>query len=274
MTTPPNQPDGNDPTLRRDDTALPSPAELLDLTGRVIVVTGAGGGIGSGIAERLVAAGADVVAHTRATPVEVTGRDGAPIPVVTADLVAEDGPATVIDQTLALRGRIDGLVNNAAIQPIAPLADLADEDWRLMIETDLTAAHRLTKLAASTMIERGAGGTIVHIASIEASQPAPDHEHYGVAKAALVMHARASASAYGRHGIRINSVSPGLIDRDGLAEQWPDGVTRWRAAAPLGRLGSPDDVGDACVFLCSDLSRWITGTDLLVDGGVLTRPTW
>jgi len=274
VTTTPNQPDGADPNLRSDDAALPTPAELLDLTGRVIIVTGAGGGIGSGIARRLVAAGADVVAHTRATPVEVTDRDGDPVPVVTADLVAEDGPATVIDQTMALRGRIDGLVNNAAIQPIAPLAELADEDWRAMIDTDLTAAHRLTRLAASAMVEAGTGGTIVHIASIEASQPAPNHEHYGVAKAALVMHARAAASAYGRHRIRVNSVSPGLIDRDGLAEQWPDGVTRWTAAAPLGRLGSPDDVGDACVFLCSDLSRWITGIDLLVDGGVLTRPTW
>ncbi len=274
MTTTPNQPDGNDRALSNDHSALPSPAELLDLTGRVIVVTGAGGGIGAGIADRLLAAGADVVAHTRSTPVEATDRDGHPVPVIAADLVAEDGPAAVIDQTLALRGRIDGLVNNAAIQPIAPLAELADEDWRAMIDTDLTAAHRLTQLAASAMVERGAGGSIVHIASIEASQPAPNHEHYGVAKAALVMHARAAASAYGGHGIRVNSVSPGLIDRDGLADQWPDGVTRWKAAAPLGRLGSPADVGDACVFLCSDLSRWITGTDLLVDGGVLTRPTW
>ncbi len=274
MTATPNPPVGTDPTSHDSSTILPSPSELLDLTGRVIVVTGAGGGIGAGIARRLVAAGADVVAHTRSSPVDTTDRAGDPLPVITADLVAEDGPAAVIDQTLDLRGRIDGLVNNAAIQPIAPLAELADEDWRAMIDTDLTAAHRLTNRAASAMVERGAGGTVVHIASIEASQPAPDHEHYGVAKAALVMHARAAASAYGRHGIRVNSISPGLIDRDGLAEQWPDGVTRWMAAAPLGRLGTPDDVGDACVFLCSDLSRWITGTDLLVDGGVLTRPTW
>lgn len=253
---------------------LPTPAALLDLTGRVIVVTGAGGGIGAGIARRLVAAGADVIATTRTAPVDVTDRNGDPLPVIVADLVTAGGPAAVVDGTLALRGRIDGLVNNAAIQPIAPLADLADEDWRAMIDTDLTAAHRLTRLAASAMIERGEGGSIVHIASIEATQPAPDHEHYGVAKAGLVMHARAAASAYGRHGIRVNAVSPGLIDRPGLAEQWPDGVTRWQAAAPLGRLGTPEDVGDACVFLCSDLSRWITGTDLLVDGGVLTRPTW
>ncbi|MEL6982580.1 MAG: SDR family oxidoreductase [Actinomycetota bacterium] len=252
----------------------PTPAALLDLRGRVIVVTGAGGGIGSGIARRLVAAGADVVAHTRSSPVSVTGPTGTPLPVITADLATADGPARVVEQTLVERGRIEGLINNAAIQPVASLIDLADEDWQAMIDTDLTAAHRLTRLAAEAMIEQGSGGSIVHIASIEASQPAPNHEHYGVAKAGLVMHARAAASAYGQHGIRVNAVSPGLIDRDGLAEQWPDGVNRWLAAAPLGRLGTPEDVGDACVFLCSELSRWITGVDLVVDGGVLTRPTW
>lgn len=255
-------------------TPLASPRDLLDLDGRVIVVTGAGGGIGQGIVARLLQAGADVVAHTRSSPVEIAGPDGTPIPVVTADLTSPDGPDSVVSQVLELRSRIDGLVNNAAIQPVAPLASLPDAEWQAMIDTDLTAAHRLTNRVAATMVDGGHGGAIVHIASIEATQPASDHEHYGVAKAALVMHARAAAAAYGSHGIRINTVSPGLIDRPGLADDWPDGVGRWLAAAPLGRLGRPDDVGDACVFLCSDLSRWITGAELVVDGGVLTRPTW
>ena len=72
----------------------------------------------------------------------------------------------------------------------------------------------------------------------------------------------------------MNVVSPGLINRPGLDVDWPEGVERWLAAAPLGRVGTPEDVGDACVFLCSDLSRWISGVNLVVDGGVLTRPTW
>jgi 3-oxoacyl-[acyl-carrier protein] reductase len=118
------------------------------------------------------------------------------------------------------------------------------------------------------------GGSIIHIASIEAHHPTDVHGHYATSKAALVMHARAAALAYGGDGIRVNSISPGLIARPGLEEDWPDGVERWRRAAPLTRLGTPEDVGDACVFLCSDLSRWITGTDLVVDGGVLARPTW
>ena len=101
---------------------------------------------------------------------------------------------------------------------------------------------------------------MTHIASIEASAPGPLHAHYAASKAAVVMHARSAALEYGPYGIRVNTVSPGLIDREGLAAAWPEGVRRWQGAAPLGRLGRPEDVGDACVFLASRLASWITGT--------------
>ncbi len=254
---------------------LPPPDELIRLDGRVVVVTGAGGGIGTGIAHRLVAAGASVVAHTRSSPVDhLAGPDGTLIASVQADLSEHDGPQQVIDAAIEHHGRLDGLVNNAAIQPLVHFAELSDDDWSEMIDVNLTAVHRLTHCAAGAMREGGSGGSIVHIASIEAHQPTDLHGHYATAKAGLLMHARAAAGAYGTDGIRVNSISPGLIDRPGLADDWPEGVARWHAAAPLSRLGTAADVGDACVFLCSDLARWISGTDLLVDGGVLTRPTW
>ncbi len=104
--------------------------------------------------------------------------------------------------------------------------------------------------------------------------PAPGHAHYAAAKSAVVMHARAAAQEYGPDGIRVNTVSPGLIERDGLAEAWPEGVRRCREASAVGRLGRPEDVGDACVFLASPLASWITGHDLVVDGGATARPTW
>lgn len=116
-------------------------------------------------------------------------------------------------------------------------------------------------------------GSITHIASIEATHPAL-HAHYSASKAAVVAHARSAALEYGPYGIRVNTVSPGLIDRAGLAEAWPDGVRRWQQAVPTGRLGRPEDVGDACVFLASPMASWITGHDLVVDGGVSARPTW
>ncbi|WP_419923591.1 SDR family NAD(P)-dependent oxidoreductase [Candidatus Poriferisocius sp.] len=250
-------------------TALP--ADLLDLTGKVVVVTGAGGGIGAGIVRRMAADGASVVAHTRSSAVDLSGGEAIE---VRADLTAEDGPATVVSAAREHFGRIDALVNNAGIQPVAPFTELDDQQWAEMIDTNLTAVHRLTRAAASAMADQGTGGSIVHVASIEARHPTPVHGHYATAKAGLVMHAKAAALAWGPHGIRANSVSPGLINRPGLAEDWPEGVGRWMAAVPLGRMGTPEDVGDACVFLCSDLARWITGADLVVDGGILTNPTW
>lgn len=251
-------------------TDLPPPRDLLDLTGKVVVVTGAGGGIGAGIASRMSAAGASVVAHTRSSEVAVTGKHV----VITADLTSEEGPEMVLGTALNAFGRIDGLVNNAGIQPLGKLIDLPESEWRSMIDTNLTAVHRLSQVAAKAMIDGKTPGSIVHIASIEGTQPAPLHGHYAAAKAALIMHARAAALEWGSEGIRVNVVSPGLIDRPGLGDDWPEGVQRWLAAAPLGRLGTPEDVGDACVFLCSDLSRWISGANLVVDGGVLTHPTW
>ncbi len=256
-------------------TALKPPARMLDLGDRVVIVTGAGGGIGIGIVERMVLSGARVVAHTRSSPVDhLTEPSRGLVTEVRADLTDEVGPASVVDAAIERFGKVDALVNNAAIQPVVPFTELDDMQWSEMIDTNLTAAHRLTQAAASVMREQGTGGAIVHVASIEARHPTPVHGHYATSKAGLVMHARAAALAWGPHGIRVNSVSPGLINRPGLEDDWPEGVQRWRTAAPLGRLGTPEDVGDACVFLCSDLARWITGADLVVDGGVLTNPTW
>ncbi len=248
-----------------------SPGALLDLSGRVVIVTGSNGGIGTGIAGRFSAAGASVVLHHRSgQPIELPG----PSAGVAADLTDPRGPATVVAAALEAFGRVDALVNNAGIQPVAGFLDLTDADWQVMVDTNLTAVHRLTQAVGSQMVAQGDGGAVVHIASIEGSQPAAGHSHYATTKAGLIMHARAAALELGSHGIRVNTVSPGLIGRPGLSDAWPEGVERWQAAAPLGRLGEPADIGDACLFLCSPLARWITGVDLVVDGGVSTHPTW
>jgi NAD(P)-dependent dehydrogenase (short-subunit alcohol dehydrogenase family) len=248
-----------------------APDQLLDLMDTVAIVTGSGGGIGAGVARRLSAAGASLVLHTRKSPPPAL--DGKNI-VVSSDLNDPAVPEQLIGAAVEAFGRVDSLVNNAGIQPVASLRDVSEDQFREMMETNVTAAHRLSQAAARQMALQGSGGSIVHITSIEGSQPAFLHGHYATAKAALRMHARALALELGPLGIRVNSVSPGLIDRPGLGDDWPEGVARWMASVPLGRLGTPDDVGDACVFLCSRLSRWITGIDLVVDGGVLTHPTW
>ncbi|WP_053739500.1 SDR family NAD(P)-dependent oxidoreductase [Nocardia sp. NRRL S-836] len=226
---------------------------MIDLSGRVVLVTGAGGTIGAGIARRFTDAGALVVAHNGSTDGDLRFE---------ARRVAEDA--------FRAHGRLDAVVNSAGVQPVEPLPGMAVESWQSVVDINLTSAFAVTQAAAEFLPD---GGSVTHIASIEGRNPAPGHAHYSASKAALIMHARAAALEYGPR-LRVNTVSPGLITRPGIEEQWPDGVRRWHDAAPLHRLGTPEDVGNACVFLASDLAAWITGHDLVVDGGVTARPTW
>lgn len=255
----------------------PAPNVMLDLTGSVVVVTGAGGGIGAGIARRFADAGASLVLHHRSSAGAV-GRLAAelstPSAAVQVDLTASDGPQQLIAHAVDAFGTVDILINNAGAQPVTGFTEITDDEWDEVLAVNVTAAHRCSQAFAHHRRGAGGGGAVVHIASIEGMQPAPAHGHYATSKAAVRMHARAAASELGRDGIRVNVVSPGLIATDDLEQTWPEGVARWRAAAPLERLGTPEDVGDACVFLASPLARWITGAELVVDGGVLTRPTW
>ncbi|KOV65700.1 short-chain dehydrogenase [Streptomyces sp. AS58] len=247
--------------------------------GQVALVTGAGGGIGRGIALRFARAGAAVAVHFRTAPEparEVAGlirESGGRAVVVQGDLTDEDVCRRVVREAAEWGGGLTALVNNAGVQPVRELAGMTAEEWRAVVDTNLTSVFACTQAAAEIMRERD-GGSVTHIASIEASAPAPAHAHYCASKAAVVMHARSAALEYGPLGIRVNTVSPGLIDREGLADAWPEGVERWRRAVPLGRLGRPEDIGDACVFLASPMASWLTGHDLVVDGGVSARPTW
>lgn len=251
------------------------------LEGQVALVTGAGGGIGRGIATRFAQEGAAVVLHCR-TAVEAAEEvargvreSGGRALVLRADLTDEDACRRLVGEAAEWGGgRLTALVNNAGVQPTRALPGMTVEEWRQVVDTNLSSVFACTQAAAEVMREQQGGGSVTHIASIEASRPAPLHAHYSASKAAVVMHARAAALEYGPFGIRVNTVSPGLIDREGLGEAWPDGVRKWREAAPVGRLGRAEDVGDACVFLASGLASWISGHDLVVDGGVSARPTW
>lgn len=190
-----------------------------------------------------------------------------------ADITDPDQCARLIAAAVDAFGRLDALVNNSGVQPVQPLAAMTASEWRAVVDTNLHGTFACTQAAVEVMRSNG-GGSITHIASIEGSHPAFSHAHYCASKAAIIMHARSAALEYGPLGIRVNTVSPGLVEREGLAAAWPDGVQRWQQAAPLGRLGRPTDIGNACVFLASAMAEWITGQDLVVDGGVSVHPTW
>lgn len=271
------------------DTSLP------DLTGQRVLVTGASGGIGGGIARRFAAAGARLALHYRGTTtastaaafalVEELRERGVDAVAVRADLADAGAAEALVADAVRALGGLDGLVNNAGIQPLATLADTSRAAWDEVLATNLGAVFEVSRAAAFAMgdgddegadVNTGAGRDrwITHIASIEASRPAPAHAHYAVAKAGLVMHARAAALELGPLGIRVNTVSPGLVARPGLAEAWPEGVASWETNAPLGRLATTDDIGNACVLLASSAATFITGQDLAVDGGMLATPGW
>ncbi len=166
------------------------------------------------------------------------------------------------------------VVNNAATQPVQALADIALSDWQEIMAANLDSAFLVTQAAAKSMRQRKASGSIVNIASIEGLDPASGHSHYATTKAGLIMFTRACALEYGADRIRVNAVSPGLIDREGLDEDWPDGVARWHDKAPLKRMGLPNDVADAVLFLSSPAARWISGANLVVDGGMSAQSKW
>lgn len=278
---------------RRDHT-------LPDLAGQRVLVTGASGGIGGGIARRFAAAGARLALHYRGAStsstdaafalVEELRELGAEAVAVRADLADAGSAERLVDDALRALGGLDGVVNNAGIQPLQMLAETSREAWDEVLATNLGAVFEVSRAAADAMgvdaeagdgdPDVGARGSaprnrwITHIASIEASRPAPAHAHYAVAKAGLVMHARAAALELGPLGIRVNTVSPGLVTRPGLAEAWPEGVASWESTAPLGRLATTSDIGNACVLLASDAAAFITGQDLVVDGGMLATPGW
>jgi NAD(P)-dependent dehydrogenase (short-subunit alcohol dehydrogenase family) len=263
------------------DVLVPAVADLLDLSGRVALVTGASGGIGAGIARRLHEAGASVGVHYRSDSqgaqrlVNELGSRAVTIGgSESGDLTNETAIEAMLDELQSALGIVDLLVNNAALQPLASMMAMEAVEFDAVLSSNVGGVFRTTRAVARRLSAAGKRGSVVNVASIEGLQPAFAHSHYSASKAAVLMHTRSAALEFGPLGIRVNAVAPGLIDRQGLIDAWPEGVARWQSKVPLGRLGEASDVADACLFLVSDAARWITGAMLTVDGGMLTHPIW
>ncbi len=244
-----------------------------DFKNRTVIVTGGSQGIGASIATAFAGASAKTVVHYRtnkdaANSVVSRIRDeGGEAIALSAHLDRDNEVVDFFSQVKQSFGPVDVLINNAGSFPNSPLLEMTQKQWRQMFADNVESAFLCTKTAALAM-QRSAGGVIINIASISAINPGPDHAHYNSAKAAVVMLTRSAAQELGQHNIRVNAVAPGVVDRPGLEEQWPDGVKRFREVAPLSCLVQPQDIANACVFLASDRAARITGVVLPVDSGV------
>lgn len=230
------------------------------LTGKRALVTGGSGPIGAAIAAKLAGQGADVVVQYGSNPPE----NG--FHAVQADL-GEAGFETAL---LKAAGPVDILINCAADQALQEMQALTAEEMAQMLAVNVTAPMLLTRAFAAQVAGQG---VVVNISSIEAQNPARGHGHYAASKAALETLTRAQSVELAPR-VRVNAVAPGLIARPGIETTWPEGVARWHAACPLERMGRPQDVAEAVAFLAGPGAEWITGSVLVVDGGVTAQGGW
>lgn len=258
-------------------------SELLNLKGKTAIVTGAVG-IGYGIAYRLAEAGASVViaslylkeAIDSANKLIEKGWAATPIE---CDVSNETSVKNLLEQTINIYGQIDILVNNAGIYPNIPLLKLTTHDFEKVLAVNLKGTFLCTKYVSEQMILQGNGGKIINITSIDALHPSSiGLAHYDASKHGVWGFTKNAALELAPHKIWVNAIAPGGILTEGVKNSQkniPEGVDMnavmesFLNKIPMKRLGDPDDIGKVALFLASDMSSYITGTQIVVDGGVL-----
>lgn len=238
-------------------------SDWLGLDGRRALVTGAGSGIGQSVAVALAVAGAEVVAVDR----DAVALTASGVRAETCDISIETEVQALAERV----GHCDIVVNAAGIIRAGALADVAIADWNALIAVNLTGYLLISRAFAGGMAERG-GGALVHVASISGTHAQANSGAYSASKAALIVMSQQLALELGPQGIRSNTVSPGMV-RTPMTEDYyqaPGVAERRDRAVPIGRVAVPDDIADVVVFLSSDRARYVTGADIIVDGGFTT----
>jgi len=250
---------------------------LFNLEGQVAIITGSSRGIGRAIALRMAEHGAKVVVSSRKvaaceevvkTIQEKYGKDRAI--AIAANISSKDDLASLVAETERHWGKVDVLVCNAASNPYyGPQAGIADEQFRKILDNNIVANHWLINLVAPQMIQRKAGSIII-VSSIGGLRGSPVIGAYCISKAADMQLARNLAVEYGPHNVRVNCIAPGLIKTDFARALWEDEamLKERMVTTPLRRIGDPDEIAGAAVFLASQAGSYVTGQSLVVDGGV------
>lgn len=241
------------------------------LSGKRVLVTGGTRGIGRATVRAFAHAGADVVTCYRADPGPAAELDrelgelGGRHRVVQADVTTAQGAAALVDTADEALGGLDVLVNNVGVDGMAPLADLGPDEWTRVMDGNVTATYLVTRAALPLIAD---GGSVVLVGSSVATRGRPNAVHYTTAKAALGGFAKALGKEVGGRGIRVNTVSPGVVETEPGAGLPPHLVERLVHLTALGRLGRPEDVAAAVLFLAGDDAGYVTGATLTVDGGM------
>ena len=254
----------------------PSLAELVDLSGKTAIVTGGAMGIGCGIVERLHEAGAAVVIadldlDTGASVAERlnAGRANSALAMQT-DVSRRADVDAMVAACVESFGGVDILVNNAGIYPMLPMSDLDVETFRRVIDVNLTGLFICTKAASARMIAQGRGGRIVNVTSIDALHPSMvGLAHYDASKHGAWGFTKNIALELAPHNIAVNAIAPGGIRTPGTGDMDEAALAGFEAMIPMRRMGDPDDIGRAALFLACELSSYMTGAQIVVDGGRL-----
>ena len=260
------------------------PEQPFDLTGSVAAVTGGAQGIGYAIARRLLQAGARVLlADHDAKAVEAAAqRLGGDVEALAVDVGDDDTGDRIVTRAVEAFGGLDILVNNAGIFPVAPLLQMPVEQIDRVLDVNLRGAMLIARATAAHMVEQGRGGRIINIASVDGIHPAMvGLAAYDTSKGGLLMFTRSLALELAPHRILVNAIAPGGVETEGvrtLRERMAPGATAEQLTAmaaasgagiPLGRLAEPDEIATAAWFLASPASSYVTGSTVVVDGGML-----
>jgi NAD(P)-dependent dehydrogenase (short-subunit alcohol dehydrogenase family) len=252
---------------------------LFDLKGQVAIVTGGSRGIGRAICERLAEHGAKVVVSSRKKDacqevVDAITAQGGTAMAVACNIGRKEELRALVDAARAAYGRVDILVCNAAVNPyFGPSQDIPDEAYDRIMNSNVRSNLWLCQMVIPEMAERGAGSVII-VSSIGGFRGSPRLGIYGVSKAADMQLARALATEWGPRGVRVNAIAPGLVRTDFARALWEDPVNLRKRTrdTPLLRIGEPDEIAGAAVFLAARASSFMTGQTIVVDGGVLAGP--
>ena len=255
----------------------------ISLKGQAALVTGASSGIGEAVAIALGAAGADVVVNYVSSPetaeavADKIRAGGSRAIAVKADVSKEDEVQGMFAQMLAEFGTIDILVNNAGLQKDAPFHEMTIEQWNKVIDVNLTGQFLCAREAIREFLRRGvveetsvAAGKIICMSSVHELIPWAGHVNYAASKGAIKMLMQSLAQEYGAQKIRVNSICPGAIQTKINTAAWstPEALSALMTLIPYNRIGQPQDIGNLAVFLASDMSDYITGASIFIDGGM------